>query len=132
MQELNRLFAEATSYIKKDVVNEPELFFDESKRIIQWTGGIVKISRKRFLFLKTLWNAKKYNEDKIATIAELEEQVWDDVGDSPQNMFIAKNRLFGLLFHLQNFISSVNFPYKIESVKNFSTGELLGYRLLLR
>jgi hypothetical protein len=135
-QELKKLSAEVAAYPKPvpaetQIPAEPELLFNESQRTVRWKTGTLKLSRKQFLFLKSLWDAKNINENSVATINEIEETIWENIGNSAQNMFVSKNRLFGLLFRLRNSISSVDFPYEIEAVKNNSINELAGYRLVL-
>jgi DNA-binding response OmpR family regulator len=104
-----------------------ELSFDERGRTIRWTGGMLKLSRKQFSLIKTIWNNGKRTE----TLDEIELAIWHDAG-TDEKPFIGKNTLFALISRLRNSVSAINFPYEIESVKDGFTGELQGYRLTLK
>jgi DNA-binding response OmpR family regulator len=107
--------------------NEVPLYFDDTVRTIRWDCGILKLSKKQFSLIKILWNGKGRTE----TLDEIESVLWHTVG-TEEKPFIGKNTLFVLISRLRNNVSGFDFPYEIESVKNFSTGELQGYRLVLK
>ena len=104
---------------------EPELVFDDHRRRIYWDSGSVKLGKKSYLFVKTLWNGEDYQAD----FAELEENVWTQHSES--EMFLARRTVSTLVQHTQKNLTEANFPYKIEAVKNFSSRELEGFRLVL-
>jgi len=103
---------------------EPELFFDDLRRRIYWGGGSVKLGKKAYMFIKTIW----FGENHRAEFAELEENVWTQHVET--EMFVARRTVSMLVRHTQNNLTEANFPYKIEALKNFSNQELEGYRLV--
>ncbi|GHT24538.1 hypothetical protein FACS189419_09520 [Planctomycetales bacterium] len=105
---------------------EPELFFDEQNRTVRWNGGAVKLCRKQFSFIQALWNGAKHSEQ----LDVLEEYVWQDRHTNKQP-FVRRHTIFALAARTRKNVNNVNFPYKIESIKNFSTLELQGYQLVL-
>ena len=105
---------------------KPELSFDDQLRRIYWGGGSVKLGKKSYLFIKTLW----FGENHQAEIVELEENVWAQQIET--KAFVARRTVSMLARHTQKNLTEVNFPYKIEPVKNFSSQELEGFRLVLQ
>ena len=118
-QEQNRIFQSLLPG------GEPELFFDDHRRRIYWNGGSIKLGKKAYLFVKTIWCGR----ERQAEFAELEETVWALCPKT--KMFVARRTVSTLVQHTQKNLSEVNFPYKIEAVKNFSSRELEGFRLVL-
>ncbi|MCL2744645.1 MAG: helix-turn-helix domain-containing protein [Planctomycetaceae bacterium] len=106
---------------------EPELVFDDEKRTIKWEGSYVKLSKKQFVFIKTLWNGKNHT----ATLDEIEETVWYQTVPA-KKMFLVKNTIFALVNRLRNSVIVAEFPYHIESVRIDSDVELSGYRLVFK
>ena len=104
---------------------EPDLFFDDDKRRIYWSGGSVKLGKKSYAFVKTLWHGK----DRCADLAELEENVWMKYPET--ETFIDRCTVTMLARHTQKNLNEVHFCYEIESVKNPSNQELTGFRLIL-
>ena len=102
-----------------------ELSFDDHRRRIYWSGGSVKLGKKSYLFIKTLW----LGECHQAELAELEENVWAQHIET--KAFVARHTVSMLVRHTQKNLTEANFPYKIETVKNFSSQELEGFRLTL-
>ena len=102
----------------------PELLFDDQRRRIYWGGGSVKLGKKSYLFVKTVWQG----EDHKAEFAELEENVWTQYTD--RKMFVDRSTVAMLVRHTQKNLTEANFPYEIESIKNFSSQELEGFRLV--
>ena len=104
---------------------KPELSFDDPLRRIYWSSGSVKLGKKSYSFIKTLW----FGDGHQAEIAELEENVWAQ--QMKTQAFVARRTVSMLVRHTQKNLTEANFPYKIEPVKNFSSQELEGFRLLL-
>ena len=103
----------------------PELLFDDLRRRIHWGGGSVKLGKKSYIFVKTVWSG----EDHRAEFADLEENVW--MQNTEKKMFVDRSTVTMLVRHTQKNLTEANFPYKIESIKNFSSQELEGFRLVL-
>jgi hypothetical protein len=103
---------------------KPELSFVDHKRRISWTGGSVKLGKKSYLFVKTIW----LGENHQVEFSELEESVWKKQLD--EKMFISPQTVCMLVRHTQNNLAEANFPYEIESIKNSSSRELEGFRLV--
>jgi len=104
---------------------KPELFFEDHRRRIYWGGGSVKLGKKSYLLVKTIW----IGEDHHAEFAEVEENVWLQHADT--KMFVHRCAVAMLVRHTQKNLKEANFPYEIEAVKNFSSRELEGFRLVL-
>ena len=104
---------------------ESELRFDDHRRRVYWAGGSVKLGKKSYLFVKTLW----FGENHQAELAELEENIWTQ--RSATEGFIARRTVSALVLHTQKNLTEAYFPYEIEAVKNFSSRELEGFRLVL-
>jgi len=104
---------------------EQELLFNDDRRRIYWDGGSVKLGKKSYLFIKTIWQGENHQ----AEFAELEENVW--MQDSKPETFVARRTVSTLVQHTQKNLEEANFPYKIEPIKNFPCRELVGFRLLL-
>ena len=104
---------------------KPELSFDDHRRRIYWSGGSLKLGKKSYLFIKTLWLGERHQ----AEITELEENVWTEQIET--EAFVARRTISMLVRHTQKNLTEVNFPYKIETVKNCSNQELKGFRLVL-
>ena len=80
-----------------------EPFFDESRRTVQWLGGCLILSKKRYKILATLYFA----ENKELMIDELEPAIWDETTDNNIKVTLSK---------FDTVLSDANFPYRIESV----------------
>lgn len=105
--------------------SEPELFFDDMRRRIYWGGGSVKLGKKAYFFIKTVWLGENHRAD----FAELEENVWTQHVET--EMFVARRTVSMLVQYTQKNLTEANFPYRIETLKNFSNQELEGFRLVL-
>jgi hypothetical protein len=103
---------------------KPELFFADHKRRISWSGGSVKLGKKSYLFVKTVW----LGENHQVEFSELEETVWKK--QLAEKMFISLQTVSMLVRHTQKNLTEVGFPYEIESLKNDSSRELEGFRLV--
>ncbi|MDR3108654.1 MAG: winged helix-turn-helix domain-containing protein [Planctomycetaceae bacterium] len=129
LQEVLKLRSEEAAILEmiqnqsKETVTD--LFFDEQRQTIRWADGMVKLSRKQFSLMKTLWN----NDERTETLAEIESSIWNEVG-SEDKPFVEKNTIFALVSRLRNSVSDVGFPYEIVGVKNSETSELQGYCLV--
>ena len=102
---------------------EPALLFDDHRRRIYWDHGSVKLGKKSYSFVKTLWHGK----DRQADLAELEENVW--MQRPEMETFVDLCTVSMLVRHIQKNLHEANFPYEIESVKHISNRELMGFRL---
>jgi len=118
-RELERIVRQITPDVK------PELSFNDLRRRIYWNGGSVKLGKKSYSFVKTLWLGKRHQ----AELAELEENVWTQQIET--EAFIARCTISMLVRHTQKNLIEAGFPYKIEPVKNFSSLELEGFQLVL-
>ena len=105
---------------------EPELSFADHKRRISWAGGSVKLGKKSYLFVKTIWLGKNHQVE----FSEVEESVWKK--QLAEKMFISLQTVSMLARHTQKNLIEVNFPYEIESIKNDSSRELEGFRLVFQ
>jgi hypothetical protein len=102
----------------------PELVFDDQRRRIYWGGGSVKLGKKSYLFVKTVWNGEEHQAD----FTELEENVWLEYAEN--EVFVDRSTVAMLVRHTQKNLIEANFPYEIEGVKNFSNRELEGFRMV--
>ena len=105
---------------------EPELSFDDNRRRIGWRSGSVKLGKKSYRFVKTIW----LGENHQVEFAELEENVWGQ--QLKKKMFVPLSTVAMLVRHTQKNLTEAHFPYKIEPIKNFSSRELVGFRLVSR
>ena len=105
---------------------KPELCFDDHRRRIHWGGGLIKLGKKSYLFVKTIW----FGENHQAELTELEENVWTQHWET--ETFVDRCTVSMLVRHVQKNLNEANFPYEIEAVKNFFSRELEGFRLILR
>lgn len=105
---------------------EPELTFADHRRRIGWSGGSVKLGKKSFLFVKTIW----LGENHQVEFSELEESVWKK--QLKEKMFISLHTVTMLVRHTQKNLIEANFPYEIEPLKKNSSRELEGFRLICR
>ena len=103
---------------------EPELSFADHKRRISWAGGSVKLGKKSYQFVKTIW----LGENHQVEFSELEESVWKK--QLAEKMFVSLQTVSMLARHTQKNLIEANFPYEIESIKNDSSRELEGFRLV--
>ena len=104
---------------------ESELHFNDLRRRVYWAGGSVKLGKKSYLFVKTLWFGKNHQ----AELGDLEESVWTQ--RSEMEGFVARGTISTLVLHTRKNLMEAHFPYKIEVVKNFFSRELEGFRLVL-
>ena len=104
---------------------EQELLFNDDRRRIYWDGGSVKLGKKSYLLVQTIWTG----EDHHAEFTEVEENVW--LQHAETEMFVHRCAVAMLVRHTQKNLKEANFPYEIETVKNFSSRELEGFRLVL-
>ena len=105
---------------------EPELIFDDNRCRIGWQSGSVKLGKKSYRFVKTIW----LGENHQVEFSEVEENVWGK--QLEKKMFVPLSTVAMLVRHTQKNLTEAHFPYKIESIKNFSSRELEGFRLLSR
>ena len=105
---------------------EPELFFDDNRHRIGWRSGSVKLGKKSYRFVKTIW----LGENHQVEFSELEENIWGQ--QLKKKMFVPLSTVAMLVRHTQKNLTEAHFPYKIEPIKNFSSRELEGFRLVSR
>ena len=103
---------------------EPELSFADHKRRISWSGGSVKLGKKSYLFVKTIWLGDNHKIE----FSVLEESVWGE--QLAKKMFISLPTVSMLARHTQKNLTEANFPYVVETIKNDSSRELEGFRLV--
>ena len=118
------------------------LQFDDKCQTIQWFDQSLKLGKKSYLFIKTLWQAPRHRKKTD----RLEQSVWKSRSRKKYryvtvktkkgnrkvrivSQFLSQNTLKLFLFRLQNRLRSVLFPYKIVPVKNGKDGEIVGYQL---
>jgi len=105
-----------------------ELYFDDNKYRISWGSGYVKLGKKFYLFVKTIWLGKNHQVE----FSELEESVWNKQREEKGKMFISQQTIPMLVQDTQKKLEEANFPYEIESLKNNSSQELEGFRLVVQ
>ena len=103
-----------------------ELYFDDHKRRISWASGSVKLGKKFYLFVKTIWLGKNHQVE----FSELEASEWNKQREEKGKMFISQQTVSMLVQHTQENLAEAGFPYEIESLKNDSNQELEGFRLV--
>ena len=118
------------------------LQFDDKNQTVGWFDQSLKLGRKSYLFVKTLWNAPLHRKKTES----LEQSVWKSETQKQSRLIkvrtkkgvrkvrvasrlLSQNTLKLFLFRLQNRLRSVRFPYKIVPVKNSRIGEIVGYKL---
>lgn len=84
-----------------------------------------KLSRKQFLFIKTLWNSR----NRTADIETIEAAVWKDAGTTARP-FITKHTILTLVHRAHEQVRRSAFPYEIETLKVSATVEIQGYQLV--
>ena len=105
---------------------EPELFFDDHRHRIGWGNGSVKLGKKSYRFVKRVWQGENHQ----AEISDVEEIVWKQ--QLKKKMFVPLSTVAMLVRHTQKNLIEAGFPYEIESLKNFSSRELEGFRMVSR
>jgi len=103
-----------------------ELYFDDNKRRISWGSGSVKLGKKFYLFVKTIWLGKNHQVE----FSELEGSEWNKQREEKGKMFISQQTVSMLVQHAQENLAEAGFPYEIESLKNDPSQELEGFRLV--
>ncbi|MDR0335974.1 MAG: hypothetical protein LBI18_02685 [Planctomycetaceae bacterium] len=103
---------------------EEPLDFNDTKRIICWHNGMIRVGPKMYRLIKTLWNSKKHR----ASLEKIEQNVWN-LG-RPKKLFIDRHTIFTLICRAQKELKKHHFPYEIITGKNFSTQEIKGFRLV--
>ncbi|GHT22419.1 hypothetical protein FACS189419_04940 [Planctomycetales bacterium] len=111
---------------RKETPPEVPLRFDDTLRTIQWRGGEVKLGRKKYLIVKTVWKSKKHR----ASINEIEEVVWG-VGNEKFDMFVERKLMSATVAQLQKTLSKSNFPYQLRTIKDGYKHQIKGFLLFL-
>ena len=102
------------------------LSFVDHKRQISWAGGTVKLGKKSYQFVKTLW----LGENNQVEFSELEKSVWEKQLEEKEKKPISPLTVSKLVQDTQENLVEANFPYEIETLKNESSQELEGFRLV--
>ncbi|MDR3196966.1 MAG: hypothetical protein LBU34_03765 [Planctomycetaceae bacterium] len=132
LHEVNLLRAEEWSIVQllipeKDRYEEP-LEFNDTKRMIRWKYGTIRVGPKMYRLIKTLWKGKRHR----ATIEKIERTVWN-VGNQKRcrkDLFVDRHTIFTLICRTQKELKKNGFPYEVVTGKNFSTQEIKGFRLV--
>ena len=102
------------------------LSFVDHKRRISWVGGSVKLGKKSYQFVKKLW----LGENHQVELSELGESVWNKPLEEKEKKPISPPTVSKLVQETQDNLVEANFPYEIETLKNNSSQELEGFRLV--
>jgi DNA-binding response OmpR family regulator len=102
------------------------LEFDDNAQTIRWYGGLIRLSKKPYLLLKTLWTGKNHR----ATITRVERRVWN--AGTRKRPFIERHTLCTLINRVQKTLKENRLPYKIKTLKTkkIPTQEIKGYQLV--
>lgn len=131
-----RLIREATETLRRNQIEReqieaalfrlpgPELHFDDTRRTISWQDHNIRLGRKSYLFIKTLWNDKKHR----AGIERVERIVFK-VGDGHRKAFLSGNTLRSFVNRLRTELQKQAFPYELKNSRKNSTQEIRGYFL---
>jgi hypothetical protein len=107
---------------------DQELSFSDPKRRISWAGGSVKLGKKSYLLVKTIW----LSEDHQVEFSELEESTWNKQLEEKGKVFFSPQTISMLVQQTQKNLVEANFPYEIESLKNNSSLGFEGFRLVFQ
>jgi DNA-binding response OmpR family regulator len=128
LHQVNLLRAEEWSIVQLLIPEtercEEPLDFNDTKRIIRWNNGMMRVGPKMYRLLKTLWSSRNHR----TSLEKIEQKVWK-VG-TQKKPFIDRHTIFTLICRAQNELKKNHFPYEIITGKNFSTQEIKGFRLV--
>jgi DNA-binding response OmpR family regulator len=110
--------------LQPDKTNEVPLTFEADNRTIRWYEKSIRFSKKQYLLIKTLWTGDQHE----ASLDDIEEQIWH--AGTKERPFIERHTIFTLIRRAQIQLKKCAFPYKIISLKNGSTRENKGYKLI--
>ncbi len=98
----------------------PELRFDADGKTVRWQTASVRVSKKAWRFLETLWKSPK----RRARTNRLGRYVWNDelVRDNNISVFVTR---------LNETLRNAGCPYEIKSIRDRRTGRRIGFRLCM-
>jgi DNA-binding response OmpR family regulator len=104
-----------------------QLNFHDATRTIYWHGHSVRLTKKSYLLVKTLWAAKQHR----ATISKIEGRVWKA---RIKKYFIERHAICTLISRTQKKLAEAAFPYKIKTlkikIKKCSQPQIKGWKLI--
>jgi DNA-binding response OmpR family regulator len=114
LQRISELQIEERTIIQSSVSEEGfsvvPLNFNDKTRTIGWYGHSVRLTKKPYRLLKTLWTAKRHR----ATILKIESRVWKG---EMQKGFIERHAICTLISRTQKKLEEAACPYKIKTLK---------------
>jgi DNA-binding response OmpR family regulator len=104
------------------------LNFNDAAQTIIWNNShLLRLARKSYLLVKTLWNSKR----RRATIMKLENCVWKGKTRKP---FIERHAICSMINRTQKKLEAAAFPYKIRTlktkIKNHAKPQIKGWQLV--
>ena len=102
------------------------LSFVDPKRRISWVGGSVKLGKKSYQFVKKLW----LGENHQVELSEFEASGGNKPLAEKEIMPLIPQAVAKLIQDTQDNLVEAHFPYEIEILKNNSSQELEGFRLV--
>jgi DNA-binding response OmpR family regulator len=131
LQRLSELQIEEWTIIQVSVAKAEfpvvRLEFNDVTQTISWQGHLLRLAKKSYLFIKTLWAAKRYR----ATISKIERHVWKT---KPKKFFIERHAICTMINRTQKKLEEAAFPYKIRTlktkIKKGSKPQIKGWQLV--
>jgi DNA-binding response OmpR family regulator len=131
IHRLSELQMEGRTIIQTSSSNEEfpvvQLDFNDSIQTIGWNGHLLRLARKSYLLVKTLWTAKRHR----ATITKLENCVWKGKN---RKHFIERHAICSMINRTQKKLEEAAFPYKIRAlktkIKNRAKPQIKGWQLV--
>jgi DNA-binding response OmpR family regulator len=103
------------------------LDFDDATQTIAWNGHLLRLAKKSYWLVKTLWTAKRQR----ATITKLEGCVWKG---KKRKVFIERHAICSMINRTQKKLEEAAFPYKIKTlktkIKNRAKPQIKGWQLV--
>ncbi|MDR2439756.1 MAG: hypothetical protein LBE12_10365 [Planctomycetaceae bacterium] len=104
------------------------LNFNDAAQTIGWKGNLLRLAKKSYWLVKTLWMAKRHR----ATITKLESCVWK--GTPRKGCFIERHAICSMINRTRKKLEEVDFPYKIKTlktkIKNHAKPQIKGWQLV--
>ncbi|MDR2114770.1 MAG: hypothetical protein LBP87_00155 [Planctomycetaceae bacterium] len=88
---------------------ELDLRFDDTNQMIFWLGDSLKLNKKPYLLVKTLWQSSKHR----AKLEILEKYVWK----RSEFNFVPITTIRSLVNRTNKILQKKNFPYRIRTMK---------------
>ncbi|MDR1268084.1 MAG: hypothetical protein LBK82_01035 [Planctomycetaceae bacterium] len=131
LQRLSELQIEEWTIIQVSVSGKEfpvvRLDFNDVTQTIRWQGHLLRLAKKPYWFVKTLWAAKHHR----ATISKIERCVWKS---KTKKIFIERHAVCTMINRTQKKLDEAAFPYKIRTLKTKmkkgSKPEIKGWRLV--